>query len=145
MKDDNTLMIAGVRVPEKTAIPKRFADYSASLITMSVISFQMFCDPNDKQGNDVCVPFSLGGDPSRKSPSIVDSIMARKWNWLVYAYPGYQARGVLLTRKLQESKFSFNVLNRLRFTSTQSLNSVRLTKVKEMMDIVCCPSTCTML
>jgi hypothetical protein len=49
MKDDNTLMIAGVRVPEKTAIPKQFADYSALLITsLSVVSFQIFCDPNDK-------------------------------------------------------------------------------------------------
>ena len=32
MKDDSTLMIAGVYVPDKTAIPKQFADYSALLI-----------------------------------------------------------------------------------------------------------------
>jgi hypothetical protein len=35
-------------------------------------------------------PFSLGGDPSRNSPSTFNSIMATKRNWLVYAYPGYQ-------------------------------------------------------
>ena len=47
MKHDITLMIAGVRVPEKTVIPKQFADYSSSLITLSAVSFQMFRDPND--------------------------------------------------------------------------------------------------
>jgi hypothetical protein len=59
MKDDVTLMIAGVRVPEKTAIPKQFADYSASLITLSAVSFQMFCDPNDK--GTMSVILSLSG------------------------------------------------------------------------------------
>ena len=48
-KDDITVMIVGVCVPEKkTAIPKQIADYSASLITLSAVFFQMFCDSNDK-------------------------------------------------------------------------------------------------
>ena len=47
MKHDVTLMIAGVCVPERTAIPKQFADYSASLITLTALSFQMFCNPNE--------------------------------------------------------------------------------------------------
>ena len=88
MQDDITLMIAGVCVPEKTAIPKQFADYSALLITLSAGSFQMFCDPNDKRM--MYVFLSLMGDLSRNSPSTVDSIMATKRNWHVYAYPGYQ-------------------------------------------------------
>ncbi len=60
MKDNVTIMIAGVRVPEKTAIPKQFADYSASLITLSAVSFQMFRDPNDK-GTTMSVFLSLLG------------------------------------------------------------------------------------
>jgi hypothetical protein len=43
MKDAITVMIAGVCVPEKkTPTPKQIADYSASLITLSAVSFQIF-------------------------------------------------------------------------------------------------------
>ena len=47
MNQDVTILFLAIPVGNKSAVPKSFLPYSILLITVSGVSFQMFCDPND--------------------------------------------------------------------------------------------------
>ncbi len=47
MNQDATILFLVIPVGNKSAVPRSFLPYSTSLITVSGVSFQMFCDPND--------------------------------------------------------------------------------------------------
>jgi hypothetical protein len=116
MKHDVTLMIAGVCVPERTAIPKQFADYSALLITLTALSFQMFCDPNETGMMSMFLSVLGVTHHATVHPP---SMQLWQQTELACLCLSRLSRGVLITWTMTESKYSFNVLNHLHFISTQ--------------------------
>jgi hypothetical protein len=49
MNQDVTILFLSITVANKSAVPKSFSSYSTSLITVSGVSFEMFCDPNNME------------------------------------------------------------------------------------------------